>query len=79
MAIENNEHTQPKTDKKWSVKKLSGPDYNVQVVSFDRSGLLTQKALHKSIAGRYRSIMVADGPITARYRFIKNASWAGDS
>ena len=29
----------------------------------------------KSIAGRYRHVRVADGPITARYRFIKNASW----
>ena len=24
---------------------------------------------HKSIAGRYRPVRVADGPITARYRF----------
>ena len=31
--------------------------------------------LHKSIAGRYRPVWVADGPITARCRFIKNASW----
>ena len=31
--------------------------------------------LFKSIAGRYRPVRVADGPITARYRFIKNASW----
>ena len=31
--------------------------------------------LYKSIAGRYRPVRVADGPITARYRFIKNASW----
>ena len=31
--------------------------------------------LCKSIAGRYRPVRVADGPITARYRFIKNASW----
>ena len=30
--------------------------------------------LHKSVAGRYRPVRVADGPITARYRFIKNAS-----
>ena len=30
---------------------------------------------HKSIAGRYRPVRVADGPITARCRFIKNASW----
>ena len=32
--------------------------------------------LHKSIAGRYRPVRVADGPITARCRFMKNASWA---
>ena len=31
--------------------------------------------LYKSIAGRYRPVRAADGPITARYRFIKNASW----
>ena len=30
--------------------------------------------LYKSIAGRYRPVRVADGPITTRYRFIKNAS-----
>ena len=31
--------------------------------------------LYQSIAGRYRPVRVADGPITSRYRFIKNASW----
>ena len=31
--------------------------------------------LYKSIAGRYRPVRVADGRMTARYRFIKNASW----
>ena len=31
--------------------------------------------LYKSIAGRYRSVSYPDGPITARYRFIKNANW----
>ena len=31
--------------------------------------------LHKSIAGRYRPVRVADGPITARFRFMLNASW----
>ena len=30
---------------------------------------------YKSIAGRYRPVSYPDGPITARYRFIKNASW----
>ena len=31
--------------------------------------------LCKSIAGRYRPVRVANGPITARCRFIKNAYW----
>ena len=31
--------------------------------------------LRKSIAGRYWPVRVADGPITARCSFIKNASW----
>ena len=31
--------------------------------------------LYKSIAGCYWPVRVADGPITARYRFIKNAYW----
>ena len=31
--------------------------------------------LHKSIAGCYRPVRVADGPITACCRFINNASW----
>ena len=30
--------------------------------------------LYQSIAGRYRPVRVADGPITDRCRFIKNAS-----
>ena len=29
--------------------------------------------LYKSIVGRYRPVRVAEGPITARCRFIKNA------
>ena len=31
--------------------------------------------LYKSIAGCYRPVSYPDGPITARYRFIKNAYW----
>ena len=31
---------------------------------------------YKFIVGRYRPVRVADGPITARYRFIKTANWA---
>ena len=34
-----------------------------------------ESILYKYKAGRYRPVRVADGPITARYRFIKNASW----
>ena len=42
------------------------------------SSTLSQKLnpasiLYKSIAGRYRPVSYPDGPITARYRFIKNA------
>ena len=33
--------------------------------------------LYKSIAGRYRPVSYPDGPITARYKFIKNAYWVG--
>ena len=39
------------------------------------SGIYPVSILYKSIAGRYRPVRVADGPITARYRFIKNAYW----
>ena len=35
--------------------------------------------LYKSIAGRYRPASYPDGPITARYRFIKNAFWTYQS
>ena len=35
----------------------------------------TPGILYKSIAGRYRP-SYPDGPITVRYRFIKNAYWA---
>ena len=31
--------------------------------------------LHKSIVGGFRPVRVADGPIMARCRFIKNAIW----
>ena len=31
--------------------------------------------LRKSISGRHRPVRVADGPMTARCRFTKNASW----
>ena len=40
------------------------------------SGNLPASILYKSIAGRYRPFSYPDGPITASYRFIKNAYWA---
>ena len=40
---------------------------------------LPASILYKSIAGRYRPVRVADGPITARYIFIKNAYWVHSS
>ena len=33
--------------------------------------------LYKSIAGRYLLVSYPNGPITDRYRFIKNAHWVG--
>ena len=41
----------------------------------ENCSLIPESILHKSIAGRYRPVRVADGPITARCRFINNASW----
>ena len=42
-----------------------------------KTGLRPAQAsiLYKSIAGRYRPVIYPDGPITTRYRFIKNAYW----
>ena len=33
------------------------------------------RILYKSLAGRYQPVSYPDGPITARYRFIRNAYW----
>ena len=41
------------------------------------SFIIPLSILYKSIAGRYRPVRVADGPMMARYRFIKNACWDG--
>ena len=41
------------------------PPYTTLVVSY-----VPVSILHKSIAGRYRPVRVADGPIMARYRFM---------
>ena len=35
--------------------------------------------LYKSISGRYRPFSYPDGPIKARYIFIKNAYWVHSS
>ena len=40
-----------------------------------QNSVIPVRILYKSTAGRYRPVRVADGPITARYRFIKNAIW----
>ena len=39
------------------------------------SSIYPVSILYKSIVGRYRPVRVANGPITTRYRFIKNGSW----
>ena len=39
------------------------------------SGFFPVSILYKSTAVRYRPVSYPDGPITARCRFIKNASW----
>ena len=58
------------------------PLININIIFFMQLVVSSQSAfysqvsiLYKSIAGRYWPIRVADGTITARYRFIKNASW----
>ena len=38
------------------------------------SDIFPASIIYKSIAGRYRPVSYPDGPITARYRFINNAS-----
>ena len=40
-------------------------------------GINPGSILYKSKADRYRPVSYPDGPITARYRFIKNAYWEG--
>ena len=50
--------------------------WSVFTVRMKKICILLVSILYKSIAGRYRPVRVADGPITARYRYIKNASWA---
>ena len=42
-----------------------------------RTTVIPASILYKSIAGLCRPVSYPDGPITARYRFIKNAYWDG--
>ena len=55
------------------ISNCADPDFDCVL------GLLCQNTpvsiLYKPIADRYRPVRVADGPITARYRFLKNTSW----
>ena len=37
--------------------------------------MIPVSTLHKILAGRYRPVRVADGPITVCYNFMLNASW----
>ena len=55
------------TKKKKKKKKKKGRKIPLTTISVS--------ILYKSIAGRYWPVRVADGPITARYSFIKNAIW----
>ena len=52
-----------------------GETITKNILQFHLNKHLPVSILHKSIACRYRPVRVADGPITARGRFIKNASW----
>ena len=37
--------------------------------------IIQANILYKSTVGHYRPVSYPDGPITTRYRFIKNAYW----
>ena len=49
--------------------------YQLLIIMYSKRKENPASILYKSIAGRYRSVSYPDGPITARYRFIKNAYW----
>ena len=53
------------------------PKHNIsyKIACLPREDSTPASILYKSIAGRYRPVIYPDGPITARYRFIKNAYW----
>ena len=50
-------------------------DQSVRINTIALDHIVPASILYKSIAGRYRPVSYPDGPITARYRFIKNAYW----
>ena len=56
---------------------LTGKTQKHQILIYNTfSSDIQASILYKSIAGRYRHVSYyADGPIAARYRFIKNTSW----
>ena len=64
------EKKKKKKKKQTKKKKKNGKEQNITL-----SVYYPVSILYKSIAGRFRPVRVADGPITARYRFIKNATW----
>ena len=53
--------------------EISAEDYMRGL--FNRGFAIPASSLYKSTEGRYRPVSYPDGPITARYRFIKNAYW----
>ena len=55
-----------------NIEKMSKKSHNHRTNDYSLVSIL-----HKSIAGRYRPVRVADGPMTARCRFTKNASSEG--
>ena len=54
-----------------SSEKLKQHKQNLEIFCFKNYN--PASILYKSTAGRYRPVRVADGPIAARCRFIKNA------
>ena len=63
-----------------TVKLVSNTDCgcistNTTYLFFIKAHKIPASILYKSIAGRYRPVSYPDGPIKARYRFIKNAYW----
>ena len=59
----------------WKGVYYKRTEFSPRRIKFFTLRVTPDSILHKSTAGRYRPVRVADGPITARCRFIKNASW----